>query len=294
MARRLTELIDELYAPQPPATLYHYTTLAGLKGMVERKKIWATDAHFLGDSSELRDLGRAIMFQIGVQIEDGPSSRVILSQLRDWLKNRLETGPFLFVASLTENGNLLSQWRGYSPFGKGVSLGFSSRALAASVSCDSFRIAKCIYDHESKKSIAARVLEAFVINAEEHGEAPPSKAHPTQSFHPAFLELEEYLFTVAALLKDSSFGEEKEWRVISKVHSNFVEIPILYREGAHSLIPYMEVSLPANESNKLLLENVFVGPTPNPKESFTSVDRYLSKYAHCPMVTNSMSPFRSL
>ena len=103
------------------------------------------------------------------------------------------------------------------------------------------------------------MLDALVLNAEERGEAPGSKAHPTQPFHPAFYELEEYLFTVAPLMK--------EWRAISQVHSNYIEIPILYREGAHSLIPFVEVSLPSNAGNKLLLENVYIGPTPNPNES---------------------------
>jgi hypothetical protein len=296
LATQLKALIEELYAPSPPSILYHYTTLKGLLGIVRSCKIWATDSSFLGDRSELRALGQAISNQIAQRIERpvGNAQVKLLVQLRDWLKDRIENGPFLFIASFTENGNLLSQWRGYCPVGKGVSLGFNSDELAKSVRRDEFRIAKCIYDHKTHQAIANTVLDAFVSNTQERGEAPSNRAHPSQSFHPAFYELEEYLFTIAALLKDASFAEEKEWRIISRVHSNYVEPQICYREGSNSLIPYMEISLPTSGERRISLSNVFVGPTPNPKEAITGVARYLSKYASCMRVSNSMSPYRSL
>lgn len=294
MATRLKQLIEELYAPTPPSTLYHYTTLRGFMGIVQQRKIWATDARFLGDSSELQDLGSEIIRQVSQEIKYDAPQRQIFEQLRVWLADRIKSGPFVFVASFTPNGNLLSQWRGYSGLGKGVSLGFETADLAASVRSQSYRIARCIYSAQQKRKIAARVIDAFVVNALERGEAPATQAHPTQSFHHSFHELEEYLFTVAALMKNGSFEEEEEWRIVSPVHSNYVEMPILYREGTHSLVPYFEVSLPVDTEGKLLMRNVYVGPSPTPNESHTSVSRYVRKYTACPVVTNSLIPWRSV
>ena len=36
-----------------PTILWHYTNLAGLIGIVERRKLWATDLRYLNDSTEL-------------------------------------------------------------------------------------------------------------------------------------------------------------------------------------------------------------------------------------------------
>jgi hypothetical protein len=35
-----------------PATLYHYTSVDGLLGILRSKRIWATDIRFLNDRSE--------------------------------------------------------------------------------------------------------------------------------------------------------------------------------------------------------------------------------------------------
>ena len=46
--------IGEFFS-SPPAntTLYHYTGIGALLGMVETRKIWASHAYYLSDSSEI-------------------------------------------------------------------------------------------------------------------------------------------------------------------------------------------------------------------------------------------------
>ena len=44
-----------LSAPVPaPSVLYHYTSPAGLKGILETSSLWAADADFLNDAQELQ------------------------------------------------------------------------------------------------------------------------------------------------------------------------------------------------------------------------------------------------
>jgi hypothetical protein len=40
-------------AAAPPETLHHYTTAAGLIGILRSKSLWASDCRFLNDRSEL-------------------------------------------------------------------------------------------------------------------------------------------------------------------------------------------------------------------------------------------------
>jgi hypothetical protein len=39
-------------------TMYHYTSLTGLMGIVEQRNLWVSDIRYLNDSEELRRLGR--------------------------------------------------------------------------------------------------------------------------------------------------------------------------------------------------------------------------------------------
>jgi hypothetical protein len=46
--------INEFFSPPSAnATLYHYTSIAALLGMVETHKLWASHAYYLSDSREI-------------------------------------------------------------------------------------------------------------------------------------------------------------------------------------------------------------------------------------------------
>ncbi|KQV50324.1 hypothetical protein ASC95_13135 [Pelomonas sp. Root1217] len=49
----MQELLRELYSEQPTGELFHYTTSAGLLGIVQSGSIWATEARYLNDATEL-------------------------------------------------------------------------------------------------------------------------------------------------------------------------------------------------------------------------------------------------
>jgi hypothetical protein len=46
----LKELADEMYAEQPEKTLYHYTSLNGLLGIVGSRSLLMTDVRYLNDA----------------------------------------------------------------------------------------------------------------------------------------------------------------------------------------------------------------------------------------------------
>ena len=50
-----------------------------------------------------------------------------------------------FVASFSENGDQLSQWRAYCPKGNGFSIGFRYSDLSYLLKTTGFRLVKCIY-----------------------------------------------------------------------------------------------------------------------------------------------------
>ena len=121
----MLDLVANLYQVKPARTLYHYTSLSGLQGIVASRSIWETEIRYLSDAKELVQTLDILLGLIRNKYESSDAKkREFFGQLEKWLQERLVRGHLVFVASFSEEGNLLSQWRGYSPIGKGVSLGF--------------------------------------------------------------------------------------------------------------------------------------------------------------------------
>ena len=85
-----------------PAALYHYTTSAGLLGIIESNGIYLTDARFLNDSSEIT-YGRSLFLERlnhFVERNGSPYGRPLLDQVqrelgrdRDGLEGERKTAP---------------------------------------------------------------------------------------------------------------------------------------------------------------------------------------------------------
>lgn len=123
------DIAKQLYSEHPTDVLYHYTSLDAIDGIVGSKSLWATDIRYFSDAAEMRHTVELLRFEIGQRIDQKGSNAKMLGQFREWLSHRLTAGHMLFVASFTANGNLLSQWRGYCPHGRGISLGFNPELI---------------------------------------------------------------------------------------------------------------------------------------------------------------------
>lgn len=247
----IAQLAEDLYAEQPKEVLYHYTSLGALTKIVASGCLYATDIGFFSDAAEMKHAANILRIHIAQRIETHVSNSKLLSQLRDWVSERLPGGHMQFVVSFTANGNLLSQWRSYCPHGRGVSIGFRPEVISQAAGAQGFRIGRCVYDGGAQRSLVEKVLTQIETLAQRRGEnTDASKRHPSQSFHDVFEEVEGDLLRIAALLKHGKFDEEQEWRAVSPITTNYVQSPIKYREGRSMLIPYIEFSLRADASGQ--------------------------------------------
>lgn len=122
--------------------LYHYTNTAGMLGILRTGALWATDVEYLNDSKELlygRDEVVSALLEeasrlnpdgLGGMTGDDDSSRAtIMASAAHSLteeEHRSYWGPY--VACFSEEGDVLSQWRGYAA-SHGWALGFDLSAL---------------------------------------------------------------------------------------------------------------------------------------------------------------------
>ena len=133
----------------PP--LYHYTSHAGLIGMVQHKKMWFTHAHYMNDSSEynyaINLINQELQEEYGLDLD----SHMNLANT-----SLSENVPYTF--SLSERKDSLSQWRGYCPDG-GYSISFNGEQskddlqLSIMMLKYGLYLGKCVYELAHQKEL---------------------------------------------------------------------------------------------------------------------------------------------
>ncbi len=280
----IEKITSEIFSREPSEALYHYTTFKGLFGIVESRSLWASDIRYMNDAAEFRHTIDLVRKEIKRRINDKKSDVQLLSAFADWLSRKLTNGHLLFASSFRENGNLLSQWRGYSSVGKGVSLGFNPRMLTRLAKDQGFKVARCIYDPEEQVTLVAKLVNALEDLA---------KNMQGIDYTELFDRIESDVLTITAILKHPSFREESEWRVISPSYSEQSCAHVKFREGTSMIVPYLEFKL--SQTEVLPLQHVFLGPSPNSASSINSLTMFLTRHRAMPTdgISNCNIPFRS-
>jgi hypothetical protein len=291
----IRDITAKLYSDAPQERLYHYTSFTGLLGIVGCRALWASDIRYMNDSAELKHTADLIRSEITRRIGAGHAKPDLLNQFFDWVTHRITNGHMLFAASFRANGNLLSQWRGYSRLGKGVSLGFDPDYILRCAERQSFQIGRCIYKSEHQEQLICQVIDAVEALAEEHNREGDGPEHNDNSYHSIFQMVESDLLRIAAILKHPSFREEEEWRIVSPVITDYVAAPVLFREGTSMLVPYIQFEMLAENDSPICLDHLFLGPTPNITISMNSLTMFLSKNGIRPAngISYCQIPFRA-
>jgi hypothetical protein len=191
----------------------------------------------------------------------------------------------IFTACFCEDGDLLSQWRGYADTSGGSSIGFDSLTLAENASRGGFTLGKCIYDADTQQEILGQAID-YCIQEETAGRAQWGFRGP----------LADILFRCGAFFKHPSFAEEKEWRLVSPVLT-FRDDRISFRTGRSMITPYCKIAI--TNAGDLPIQHVIIGPCPHPDLAKSAVTALLMQHGmHGPLhgqqiVTGSKIPFRN-
>jgi|HubBroStandDraft_6_1064221.scaffolds.fasta_scaffold03031_4 hypothetical protein len=257
--------------------VYHYTSQDGLLGIIRHGSLWVSSIRHLNDSTEFAysiDIVRENLNR-RLRAERGPWNSYYGTILEEFDAIKQMT---LLVGSFSEEGDLLSQWRAYTPNGVGFSTGFKYRSLQSLALEQKFRFIKCSY----KESEHHEILNDLINEA--------GKRVTDGKFGDAVQTFFTGLFKFAPALKHPSFSEEKEWRVVSQIVDSNDNIK--FRAGKSMVIPYGDFDLA--EDGKMPLSKIIVGPTPHKELSVQSVRQLLfsNNINDCVVVPSSV-PYRS-
>lgn len=288
--------INELFSEEPPKILYHYTGITALIRISESKKIWASHIYCLNDTSEVIYAGhimREAIFECFGDTTD-KEEQLFLNTFFTWIFATFQdTMCDLFIVALTEEGNLLSQWRSYTPHGKGVSIGFEPGFLLRNIKSQNLRIAKCLYEASEQKELVHELLSKMLITFNQERELCNSSNFDSfQKYWGIMNKFTGDFLQVFSIIKHPAFSEEKEWRIISPYFPSCTKPEIKFREGASMLVPYIEVDLSDIKEEETLFEEVYLGPTQHEKLSMSTLSNYLKSNKICNKITYSNIPYR--
>ena len=255
-----------LFLQSAPSNLFHYTTLNGVQGIIESKTLRLTKAAYLNDRSELKhaitlfqQVARSHVANLATDKADVCDLLLDAAQQLDSFQHTN-----ICLASFCENGDLLSQWRGYGGSGAGVALGFSGQALERVNQTGWAKLLRCIY-HPAEQIAVIRDLVYILCNSYEvckSGQPPESNASIRKDligyFNTTFLQ-------VAPVLKNHHFAEEREWRIVTMPRKS-TDLKFRALVSNERVTQYYVHDLgPVISGNYDFLSTVVIGPTLEPQ-----------------------------
>ncbi len=201
------KLLQSLWSQRPATTLYHYTSAEGLIGIVESKSLWASGIHYLNDTAG---------YKHAVSIVRDFVTRELASNLDHPWKDLFEkilrgesfyTDDMVFVGSLSEAKDKLSQWRGYCPTGGGYCIGFSPELIERQAKTQDFHLLKCEYDLKQQTAICAELISDGCRAAMGAEAVVPEEKQATYETVGLWHHFVEPLMCIAPALKNPIFEE---------------------------------------------------------------------------------------
>lgn len=255
-------------------------------GIFETGTIWATSIHSLNDSREFShavDVGKSAI-ERWLAVCNHPNARALLEPMAASLDSVSKAA--VYVACFSAVSDSLSQWRGYCPPGFGYSIGIDGDELRGIAGKQGFTLDQCIYDHAAQRAKAdqwaKRAIDDVLLGLDEATDLTSHVRQKASRFQSEFRSF-------APFLKDSSFRDEREWRLSGLVRHDDPRLRV--RAGRSMLVRYLPIDLQLSKSSSLLW-NVRVGPTPHPELAMNAVGHYINKVQLPNGVERSHSPYR--
>jgi len=297
--KRFTHFVHNAFqekssSKKAPAALYHYTSLDGLRGILDNTSFWASRIEYLNDKLEMKHgatiLERCLNEYNGRHLTVTQQKLLFMIQklIADFLNNdrhHVPTGmvpltPYeYYTVSFSSGGDSLPQWRAYGD----VALGFEPRQLsnsATNLENQLFGVLPVVYHEPDQESICRNIL-SFLMNSLKDTD-PRNELILIPSI--------QGFVTMLLLLKHKAFATENEWRFIAMRKHGVESVAVNFRSTSKILLPYIEVELP----NGLPLIDVKVGPCDEMDYRTQSIRNFLYYKNYNPaIVTQSALPFRT-
>ena len=281
--------------------VYHYCSLDVFKKIISGGSLRLSDISKSNDSLEIEWITKDIKEIFLKSYSDEKTMYfmtsfpiVLFEEMIDFCINKYFNSDnklyHFFVCCFSENGDLLSQWRGYADDGKGIAIGFDKNIfqnIEITFQSDStkekfIKFDKVVYNRKNQQRFLMKYANKLIDDIKDEIkmfskannikmaslDINDAKKIGQKLFNESFLEL----FKESVFHKNDFFIEEAEWRICrylkvngeeSSITSNdkvtFSEINYFERDNLN--IPYIVLNFNKVKSN--LISEVILGPKCN-------------------------------
>lgn len=253
-------------------TLYHYTSLQSLMGMVETNNLWMSKGTFLNDSSELIYFSNVLKTVIGkMEIQTETELwKLFINELEaamdHFLKEIEESGFEVYIFSLSHSRDSLALWYNYAK-GEDYNLGFYAEDLLGKLGNlpDGHRALHGFVEYDCKEQellLMNFLMETFNV-ALNHDIQKVKKALPKHFF--------TVISSCAVFFKDPAFKSEEEYRIALLDTGDKLKQAVSFRAQNGIIIPYIAVDF----KGRLPLSHITIGPKNNIDIAKRGMEHYM-------------------
>jgi hypothetical protein len=239
--------------------VYHYCSPSVFLSLIKHKQLWLTSLSQSNDHLEGTWMLRhwLNLFMHSKDAKKRLERRGAQIAVETVLSHNVAIG-----TCFSEDGDLLSQWRGYAVDGTGFSVGFDKEGLEKIASLPErspyLSMAKVSYGYQDIKQVndVVRILHAaFGDDAKKYQEGSNGIGSMSLEFTPEKHEAQKAAARSLFKVKNGAFAEEKEWRLFTFESVKKVE-GVEFRESRGILSPFIKIDIPVD-----LIRCVWLGPT---------------------------------
>lgn len=271
-----------------PTTLYHYCDAYAFESIVRTNELWLCPFAYSNDSTEgqaCRDVLRCLAEESSLT---GHSIDNFLRHL-ELLREIFEC----FGVSLSENGDLLSQWRGYAADGTGFAIGFDRGRLNQMPQLAEIdpsipfaglgpSLVKVEYEEPHTIERLRGLFESARAHIEKWFPAPTNlpqvvpDARVIEEARSAINDTLSRQWSQLFSIKGPAFKEECEWRLALTAVAGS---PLYqYRVSRGMLVPYLKYPMPKAPDGRCPISHVVIGPK-NPTPT-SIIEMMLRQFGH--------------
>lgn len=267
---------------QYPNILYHYASMEKAYSILKNNNIRLSDITKSNDVSEMSILFPGFFDEMLKSYDesngftnkftyklkyDRSALELLISELREQIEKEFENGSIAtFALCLSENGDLLSQWRGYADNGKGVSLGLNVEELSIFIGPSPmswYKLIKVEYlsDDELKKWRCYAAGELIwlintILESINDGECSDENFDET-IYNTIYCNILWYIED-SIRFKSDGFEEEAEWRFYIKNALNKMDLKTIY-ESKNGVLDEKK----RNAAKQFVVDNIEFNATSN-------------------------------
>ncbi|WP_168990481.1 DUF2971 domain-containing protein [Aureimonas flava] len=249
-------------------TLYHYCTNDTFLKIIEGKCLQLSDLRLSNDTMEGSWVQHVVAEMCASDPVLAPHTDRISAMIEDAVKTFANVG-----FCLSEDGDSLSQWRGYADDGQGMSIGFSKEKLRDSSNFQANGIAvnmlqRVEYDASTQRSRILPILLKIKEGVEQGAfsvaalfgllSSAEEREIKKQAQDVAFKKVVNHIFELFPLFyqyKNPAFREELEWRLI---YYRIAEKQMSFFAKRDRIVPCKKFSFEGR--HEYMITDVVIGP----------------------------------